>query len=64
MTFLGFMIGAGSGLSTILWITVGGLVVLSASALVVMLVSSIALPVAITKGFQIKAKRTLKKHVK
>ncbi len=58
------MVGVGSGLSTILWITVGGLVVLSSSALVVTLAASIVLPVAITKGFQIKAKRTLKKPVK
>lgn len=58
------MVGIGSGLSTILWITMGGLVVLSSSALVVTLAASIVLPVAITKGFQIKAKRTLKKPVK
>ena len=58
------MAGIGSGLSTVLWVTVGGLVVLSSSALVVTLAASVVIPVAVTKSFQMKTKRTLKKHTK
>jgi len=58
------MVGIGSGLSTVLWVTVGGLVVLSSSALVVTLAASVVIPVAVTKSFQMKAKRTLKKPTK
>ena len=58
------MIGIGSGLSTVLWITVGGLVVLSSSVLVVILAASVVIPVAVTKSFQMKAKSTVKKHTK
>jgi len=58
------MVGIGSGLSTVLWVTVGGLVVLSSSALVVTLAASVVIPVAVTKSFQMKAKRTLKKPMK
>jgi len=58
------MIGIGSGLSAVLWITLGGLVVLSSSALVVILAASVVIPVAVTKGFKMKAKSTVKKHTK
>jgi len=58
------MVGIGSGLSAMLWVTVGGLVALSPSALVGLLAASVVIPVAVTKGFQIKAKRTLKKPTK
>lgn len=56
--------GIGSGLSAVLWVTVGGLVVLSSSALVATLVASVVIPVAVVKGLQMKAKRTLKKQPK
>ena len=55
------MVGIGSGLSAMLWITVGGLVTLSPSALVALIAASVVIPVVVTKSFQIKAKRTLKK---
>ena len=58
------MVGIGSGLSTVLWVTVGGLVVLSSSALVVTLTASVVIPVAVAKSFQMKTKRTLKKNTK
>jgi hypothetical protein len=58
------MAGIGSGLSTVLWVTVGGLVVLSSSILVGTLAASVVIPVALAKGLQMKAKRTLKKHTK
>ncbi len=55
--------GIGSGLSAVLWITVGGLAVLSATALVVILAASVAVPVTVAKGLQIKARRALRKRV-
>ncbi len=55
------MAGVGSGLSTVLWVTAGGLAALSSSALVVILAASVAIPVAVSKGLQMKAKHTLKK---
>jgi hypothetical protein len=57
------MAGIGSGLSAVLWITVGGLAVLSATALVVILVASIVVPLAAARGLQMKARRALKKQV-
>jgi hypothetical protein len=56
--------GIGIGLSTVLWVTVGGLVVLSSSVLLLILAASIIIPVAVAKSFQMKAKRTLIKHTK
>ena len=58
------MAGIGSGLSTVLWVTVGGLVVLSSSALVAILVASVVIPLAVVKGLQMKARHTLKKQTK
>ncbi len=55
------MAGIGSGLSAVLWITVGGLAVLSTTALVAILVASLVVPVAIARGLQMKARRALKK---
>lgn len=56
--------GIGSGLSAVIWITVGGFAVLSASALVAILVVSVVIPVAVAKSLQMKARRALKKHTK
>ena len=58
------MAGIGSGLSAILWVTVGGLVVLNSSVLVATLVASVVIPVAVVKSLQMKARRTLKKQTK
>ncbi len=55
------MFGIGSGLSAVLWITLGGFAVLSNSALVAILVLSVVIPVALTKGLQMKTKLELKK---
>ncbi len=56
--------GIGSGLSTVIWITVGGFAVLSTSALVAILVASVVIPVAVAKSLQMKARRGLRKHTK
>ena len=56
------MAGVSSGLSTVLWLTVGGFVALSSSALVVILAVSVVIPVAVAKSLQMKAKRVLKKQ--
>ena len=58
------MAGIGSGLSAILWVTVGGLVVLNSSVLVATLVASVVIPVAVVKSLQMKARHALKKHAK
>ena len=58
------MVGIGSGLSAVIWITVGGFAVLSTSVLVAILVTSIVIPVVVAKSFQMKARRALKKHAK
>jgi len=55
------MIGISSGLSTVIWITVGGFVVLSMSVLVAILIASVAIPIVVAKGLQMKARRALKK---
>lgn len=56
--------GIGSGLSAVLWITVGGLAALSTSVLVVILAVSVVLPVAVARSLQIQAGRALKKRRK
>ena len=56
--------GIGSGLSLVIWITVGGFAVLSTSALVAILVASVVIPIAVAKSLQMKVRRTLKKHTK
>jgi hypothetical protein len=53
--------GIGMGLSTIMWVTVGGLVVLGTWALIAVLVVSIVLPIVITRSLQAKARRELKR---
>jgi hypothetical protein len=58
------MVGIGSGLSAVLWITVGGFAVLSSSVLIAILVASVVLPITVAKGLQMKARRDLKKHTK
>lgn len=58
------MAGVGSGLSTVLWVTVGGFVTLSSSVLVVILVASVVIPVAVAKSLQMKAKHGLKKQAR
>jgi hypothetical protein len=58
------MAGIGSGLSTVLWVTVGGLVVLSSSAMVAILVASVVIPVTLTKSLQMRAKRAIKRQTR
>ncbi|MFC2011951.1 hypothetical protein ACFLVU_02350 [Chloroflexota bacterium] len=55
------MFGIGSGLSAVLWITLGGFAVLSNSALIAILVLSVVFPVGLIKGLQMKARLELKK---
>lgn len=55
------MVGVGTGLSAVLWVTVGGFAALSNFVLITILVASVVIPVAVTKGLQKKARRTLKK---
>ena len=55
--------GIGFGISTIIWITVGGLAILSTAALVVILVAAIVIPLAVTWGLRIKAKRALQRSI-
>ncbi len=56
------MFGIGSGLSAVIWITVGGFAVLSTSVLIAILVVSVVIPVALTKSLQMKARRDLNKR--
>jgi hypothetical protein len=58
------VVGIGSGLSAVIWITVGGFAVLSTSALVAILVASVVIPIAVAKSLQMKARRALKKQTK
>ncbi len=51
--------GIGFAISTILWITVGGLAVLSTPALLAILIGAIVIPLAITWGLRLKAKRAI-----
>ena len=53
--------GIGFAISTIIWITVGGLAVLSTAALVVILVAAIVIPLSITWGLRLKAKHALQR---
>ena len=61
LTGKALMFGIGSGLSAVLWITIGGFAVLSNSALIAILALSVVIPVALTKGLQMKARHELKK---
>lgn len=58
------MAGIGSGLSTVLWVTVGGLVVLSSSAMVAILVASVVIPVTLTKSLQMRARHAIKRQTR
>lgn len=53
--------GICSGLSAIIWITVGGFAVLSATVLISILIAAIVIPFAIGKSLQIKAKRDIRR---
>jgi len=55
------MAGIGTGVSTIIWITVGGFAVLSTSALIIILIASIVIPLAVTKSLRMKARRDLRR---
>jgi len=55
------MLGIGSGLSAVLWVTLGGFAALSSSALIAILAASVIIPIAVVKGLQMKARRALKK---
>ncbi len=58
------MAGIGTGVSTIIWITVGGFAVLSTSALIIILIASIVIPLAVTKSLRMKARRDLKRDMR
>ena len=58
------MVGIGSGLSTALWVTVGGLVILSSSAMVAILVTSVVIPVTLTKSLQMRARHAIKRQTR
>ena len=55
------MVGVGTGVSAVLWITVGGVAALRTSALIAILVASVVIPVAVAKSLQMKARRALKR---
>lgn len=52
--------GIGSGLSAVLWITLGGFAVLGSTVLIIILALSVAAPLALTRGLQMKTKRELR----
>jgi hypothetical protein len=53
--------GIGSGLSAIIWVTVGGFAVLSTSALIGILIASVVIPLTVTKSLQVKARRAIRR---
>jgi hypothetical protein len=53
--------GIGTGLSTIIWVTVGGLAVLGTSALIGILAASIVVPFTLTKSLQYRARRSIRR---
>jgi hypothetical protein len=55
------MVGIGTGLSIIIWVTIGGLAFLSTTALVIILAASVAIPLVVTKSLQIRARHDIKK---
>jgi hypothetical protein len=55
--------GIGTGLSTIIWVTVGGFAVLGTSALIAILAVSIVVPFTLTKSLQYRAKRSIRRSV-
>ena len=48
-------------ISTVIWVTIGGFAVLSTAALLAILIAAIVIPLAVTWGFRIKAKRALQR---
>ena len=52
--------GISSGISAIIWVTVGGFAVLSTGALAGILVAAVALPLIITKTLQAKTKKQIR----
>ncbi len=54
------VMGITTGLSTVLWVTVGGLTALDTWALAAILAGSIVVPIVIAKSLQAKARRQLK----
>jgi hypothetical protein len=54
-------VGIGTGLSTIIWITIGGFTVLNTLTLVCILAASIIIPLVVVKSLQIKTKRAIGK---
>ena len=54
--------GLGFGISTIIWVTVGGFAVLSTTALVVILIAAIVIPLAITWGLRLKTKHAIERR--
>jgi hypothetical protein len=55
--------GIGFGISTIIWVTVGGFAALSTAALVAILIAAIVIPLAITWGLRIRAKHAIERNV-
>lgn len=53
--------GIGFGISTILWVTVGGFTALSTPALVSIMVIALLLPLAVTLAFRLMAERAIRK---
>jgi hypothetical protein len=53
--------GIGTGLSTIIWVTIGGLAVLGTSVLIGILLASIVIPFALTKSLQYGARRSIRR---
>lgn len=54
-------VGIGSGLSAILWITLGGFAALSNQVLITILALSVVIPIVVIKGLQAKSKLELKR---
>jgi len=53
--------GIGTGLSIIIWVTIGGLAFLSTTALVIILIASVVIPLVVTKSLQLKARHDIRK---
>ena len=53
--------GISSGLSAIIWVTVGGFAVLSTPALVGILIAAIIVPLVVVKSLQMKARRAIRR---
>jgi hypothetical protein len=53
--------GIGCGLSSIIWVTIGGFAALSTAVLVTILVASVIIPLVVTKSLQMKARHDISK---